>query len=187
MYDHPLDLPLPTHLRAAAFTSQLIPGSELDRHIDAFTTRHRFSPELQLCVNDPSIAMEQDPPIGTRPVTLANYHNPCWIYRDANLHNIRGISAEVVRLPYIFSERASNLNLGDAHTQFGELEVHADTCTGPLLATLPIDPSHRDANGLIHMQSAIPAQQGNRDLCFNIVRPQADPLLILNAIQLEPR
>jgi hexosaminidase len=131
--------------------------------------------------------MEQDPPIGIRPVTLANYHNPCWIYKDANLHNIRGISADVVRLPYIFSERSSNLNLGDAHTQFGELEVHADSCTGSLLATLPIDPAQRDANGLIHIQSAIPAQQGNRDLCLKIVRPQADPLLILNAIQLEPR
>jgi len=186
-YERPLELALPTHLRAAAFVESEVPRSALDRALNVETTHHRFSQEMTLCSPDPTIGMEQDPPVGNRPVTLANYHNACWIYKQADMQNVRAVSVDVIKLAYLFAERPSNLNLGVAHTKFGEVEVHEDTCTGALLASIPIDPSKPDANGILRMGSALPLHTGNHDLCFKIVRPQADPLWVLNAVQLQPR
>jgi len=107
-------LVLPAHLRAAAFMEIEVPRSALDRTLDVETTHHRLSQEMTLCSPDPT----------------------------ADMQNIRGLSVDVIKLAYLFAERPSNLNLGVAHTKFGEVEVHEDTCIGMLLASIPIDPSN---------------------------------------------
>jgi hexosaminidase len=188
-YQSTLSLPLPTHLHAAAFTvagNSVITGSELDRQLDALTVRRRYSQELKLCVNDPSIAMEQDPAQPGRPVMLANFQKPCWIYKSADLSNIRGLSAAVVSLPWVFREKDNATPpLGEAHTPSGELEVRLDTCAGALIATLPLQPAVGHL-GAISLRAALQNYSGTHDLCLKIVRPKVNPLWVLDWVQLEP-
>jgi hexosaminidase len=189
-YESPLSVPLSTHLRAAAFLSvdapleEAIPGSELDRQLDLASVRRRYSQELTLCENNPAIAMEQDPIRPGRPVMLANYRNPCWIYHAADLKGVTEISAGVVSLPYLFSEpdRASPF-LGESHTANGEIEVHLDTCDGKLMATLPLEPAIARVD-VTPLHAIVPELQGTHDLCLKVVRPDLNPLWVLDWVQL---
>ena len=186
VYDKPFDLSLSSRLRAAAFYGGEIPGSGIDRELDAISLRRRFSEELKLCVNDPSIQMEPDPPVPGRPVMLANYQKPCWIYTDADLTGIKGISAQVDSLPYVFHDRRNSaLPAPDSSSKGGELQVRLDSCSGPLVATLSLQPAigHRDVTWL---HSPLQAQQGTHDLCFKFATSQINPLWVINQVQLEP-
>jgi hexosaminidase len=186
LYDKPFALPLPSHLQAAAFYDGEIPGSAIDQELDAVSVRRRFSQDLKLCVNDPSIQMEPDPPVQGRPVMLANYQNPCWIYVDAELTGIKGISAQVDSLPYVFHDRHNKPPSPPGNAgQNSELQVHLDTCSGPVVAALPLEPAvgHRDVTWL---HAPLPPSQGKHDLCFKFATSEIDPLWVINAVQLDP-
>ena len=90
--------------------------------------------------------MEPDPPVPGRPVMLANYQNPCWIYTDAELTGITGISAQVDPLPFVFhdpqQQAASPQQIPSLN---GELQVRMDTCGAPVVATLPFETRGRPA------------------------------------------
>jgi hexosaminidase len=187
VYVQPLTLALPTHLRAAAFHDEEIPDSSLDRNLDELSVRKRFSQQMKLCTNDPAIAMEPDPPQQSRPVVLANYLKPCWIYQNAELSGINKVSAGVLPLPYVFRDRNNKLPpLGEPHTPNGELDIHLDTCTGRVVATLPF-PSAADHPGVTSLQTEFPALEGKHDLCITTARPRLNPLWVVNWIQLVPR
>ena len=149
--------------------------------------RRRFSQDLKLCVNDPSIQMEPDPPVPGRPVMLANYQHPCWIYTNADMTGITGVSAEVDSLPYVFHDRNSRPSSPlQSSAQNDALQVHLDTCSGTIIATMPLQPAtgHRDVTRL---HAALPPLNGTHDLCFKFATSQIDPLWVINLVQLEPR
>jgi len=184
-YSKPLTLPLPSQLRAAAFAEDRIPGSDLSLDLNEQSIRRRYSPELKLCVNDPAIGMEQDPVTGKRPVMLANYRSPCWIYKAADLRGVSSISAEVVAIPYVFQDgETREPKLTPTPTPAGALEVHQDTCDGKLLASLAFE-RITSFNVTSSLESALPAIDGAHDLCMKEVRPVANPLWVLNWVQLD--
>jgi len=186
IYEKPFDLSLPSRLRAATFHDGEIPGSAFDRELDAVSVRQRFSQDLNLCVNDPSIQMEPDPPVPGGPVMLANYQNPCWIYATADLTGIKGIAAQVDSLPYVFHDRRSRPPMPpQISAKSGELQVRLDTCSGAVIATLPLEPAvgHRNVTWL---HTALPPLQGTHDLCLKFATSQTDPLWVINLVQLEP-
>lgn len=186
VYNEPLTLVLPAHLRAAAFSEGEIPDSSVDRHLDGLSVRLRFSQQMKLCTDEPAIAMEPDPPQQNAPVALTNYFKPCWIYRDADLSGIAKISAGVLPLPYVFRDRNNKLPpLGNPHTPNGELDIHLDTCAGRIVATLPF-PSASGHPGVSSLQTEFPGLQGKHDLCITTARPQLNPLWVLDWIQLTP-
>jgi hexosaminidase len=181
-----LDLPLPVHLRAATFLEDAIPGSQLDRQLNARSVRMRYSQDLKLCSNEPAIAMEPDPPQQDRPVTLVNYKNPCWIYKAADLNGAKGISVGVLSLPYVFHDRNDAAPiLGAPRTANREVEVHLDACDGKLVATLPLDAAVGHA-GVSPLRAELENMTGVHDLCLKVVRPEVNPLWSLDWVQLEP-
>jgi hexosaminidase len=185
-YEKPLSVSLPARLRAAAFLQNTIPGSELDRQLDALSVRRRYSQEMKLCSNEPAIAMEPDPPQHDRPVVMANYKNTCWIYKAAQLTGVKSISAGVLSLPYIFRDKNSAAPpLGESHTAHGEVEVHLDTCAGKLVATLPLEPAV-NRTGVTPLQAPLQDSNGVHDVCLKIVRPTVTPLWVLDWVQFEP-
>lgn len=185
-YEQPLDLPLPTHLRAAAFFEDAIPGSELDRQLEDRTVRLRYSQDLKVCSSSPVIAIEPDPPQAIRPVTLVNYENPCWVYKAANLDNITGISVGVLSLPYVFHDwRRPAPALGQPHNAQGDVEVHVDTCDGKEVASLPLGAA-AGHSGVTPLHAGIDGVHGIHDLCLKIARPAVNPLWSLDWVQLEP-
>jgi hexosaminidase len=179
LYEKSFDLSLPSRLRAAAFHDGEIPGSVIARELNAVTVRRRFSQDLKLCVNDPSIQMEPDPPVPGRPVMLANYQNPCWIYTDAELTGIKRISAQVDPLPFVFHDPRSKPPQNPSLN--GELQVRMDTCGGPVVATLPLKPAVGQRN-VTWLHASLPPLQGVHDLCLKFATPQVDPLWVINVI-----
>lgn len=185
-YEGALDLALPAHVRAAAFFDGEIPGSAIDRQLNALSVRTRYSQELTMCSNNPVVAMEPDPPQHDRPVALVNYINPCWIYKAADLNDVTGISVGVFDIPYVFHDRGGAApTLGQPHTAHGEVEVHLDTCEGKLVATLPLGPATGRA-GVTPLSTALEDMNGVHDLCLKVVRPEVNPLWALDWVQLEP-
>jgi hexosaminidase len=186
VYEKPFDLSLPSRLRAATFHDREIPKSGIDRKLDAVSVRRRFSQDLKLCVNDPSIQMEPDPPVPGRPVMLANYKNPCWIYNDADLTGIKTVAAEVTSLPYVFHDvSGTTAVVSPTKTPDGELQVHLDSCDGTVLATLPLQPAVSNRN-VTWLRSSLPSTSGVHSLCFKFANPSADKLWVIHSVQLEP-
>jgi hexosaminidase len=186
-YETSLMVALPARLRAAAFEGKMLDGSELDRKLDSDTVRLRMSPELTLCSTSPVIGMEQDPPQpSARPVSLANYQHPCWIYKDADLSTARSISAGVMSLPYLFAERSPTPPTGNPVTKSGELEVHLDTCEGKVLTILPFAPAVGRI-GVIKLDAALPQTEGTHDLCMKVVRPDVNPLWVVDWVEVDPK
>lgn len=185
-YQKPITLALPAHLSAATFEDGEIPGSVMSRELDELSVRKRYSQQMKLCANDPAIAMEPDPPMLNRPVVLANYVKPCWIYRDAELKGIRRISAGVLPLPYVFSDKNNKLPpLGQPRTPYGELDVHLDTCDGKVIASLPF-PSAENHPGVTSVETSFPVLDGRHDLCVTSARPHLNPLWVVDWVQLAP-
>lgn len=186
VYQEPLTLTLPTRLHAAAYSNGEIPGSSVDRDLNEFSVRRRYSQQMKLCTNDPAIAMEPDPPQQNAPVVLANYFMPCWIYRDAELTGISKISANVLPLPYVFQDKNKKLPpLGDPQTPNGELDIHLDTCAGRVVATLPF-PDAANHSGTTDLKANFAHVQGRHDLCITTARPRLNPLWVVDWIQLVP-
>ena len=182
-YENPLRLPLPTELHAATFDGAEIADSTMVRKLDQKTILRRYSQELKMCSNDPVIAMEPDPSKDPGPVVLANYKNPCWIYKDASLEGVHGISASVMSLPYVFHDKNNNSpELGASLTPTGQLEVHLDTCEGKIIAFMPL-PTPNDNARTAELKSVLPELNGTHDLCMKIVRPRINPLWVLNWVE----
>ncbi|MDE1163113.1 MAG: family 20 glycosylhydrolase [Acidobacteriaceae bacterium] len=183
-YKAPLELQMPVRLRAAMFVgAAMVPGSEMDRELTQETVRRKYSQQMKQCVTDPVIAMEQDPAHGDRPVMVANYRNPCWIEHAALLDGVSSLTLEMVPLPWVFEDGAHKTpSLAPAKTAGGEVEVHLDSCKGQTIATLPL-PQHPGKQGAVVLKAGLPAIQGAHDLCFQVARPQLDPLWTLNWAQ----
>ena len=184
-YEKPIRIPLPTDLHASTFDGDEITGSTMERHLDEETILRRYSQELKMCSNDPVIAMEPDPSETPGPVVLANYKNPCWVYKAADLKGAYSISASVVSLPYVFKDKSSSPPaLGTPLTPTGQLEVHADTCDGKMITFMPLPTSNETAR-MVELHSILPELNGTHDLCFKIARPTINPLWVLNWVELD--
>jgi len=177
---------LPSRLRAATFAADgLIAGSELDRTLDAASVRRKYSQELKLCVNDPAIAFEQDPPHGERPVMLANYRTPCWIERAAPMDGVTSVAVQMATLPWMFADGEHKTPALEPTAEAnGAVEVHLDSCTGKTIATLPL-PKVTRMDTVVTLHGEMPALSGAHDLCFKALRPQLSPLWVLNFVQLD--
>jgi hexosaminidase len=73
----------------------------------------------------------------------------------------------VDRVAWRFGDESRHAVVRPRHSPAGEIEVHADTCAGPLLASLPLAPA-AVARGQTTLHADIPAaaSKGARDLCF---------------------
>jgi len=184
IYSGPLAVPTTTHVLAATFGDFRIPSSTMDETMDWQTLHHRYSQELKLCVTDPAIAMEQDPPLKVRPVMLTNYKNPCWIYKGASLADAGSITAGVAALPYLFRDKNHQLPpLASAKMHTGELQVMLDSCSGKVIAKLSLQPADGKL-GVTHISGKLPKLEGQHDLCISIVRPTLSPIWVLDDVQL---
>jgi hexosaminidase len=184
-YVGPLNLQLPSHLRAAAFLNGgSILGSELDRLLNSSSVRRRYSQQMQLCTPAGATTMEPDPQQTGRPVVLANYKNLCWIYKGADLTGVMDVSVGVLKLPYVFSNIIPLPPLDQPRTPYGEVEVHADTCAGPLVSLLPLKPAE-GLDGVTSLHGSLQNLNGTHDLCLKVVRPATNPLWVLDWVQLD--
>jgi hexosaminidase len=189
VYTQPLQVALPATLHALAFDGNTALGLPIAYQITLASALPRDSRELAPCGKNEDNQMEQDPPRNAeRPVFRVVFSNPCWIYRKANLDLFTGLTLGVGSIPYIFHSQGRPLPMpSNAATTEAEIAVHVDSCNGPLLITVPLQPAHRK-DGVITLPAvSFPRQSGTHDLCFAVDKADPATAWLLNYIQPEQR
>ena len=167
-YVRPLTLAGHTTLRAATFATD---GSELAAPrtlvLDETTLLSRDSSALATCSKQPGSRLDGGKPAqGPRPVYSVDIGNACWLWPQAPLDGVKHVAMTVERITWRFGDEAKDAVVRHPTNAAGEFQIHADTCTGPLLARLPL-PSAVLASGQVRLdaQVTMPAGAGVRDLC----------------------
>ena len=167
-YAQPLTLPGNTTLRAATFASD---GFELaaprTQLLNDTTLLSRESSAFATCTKQPGTRLDgrmqaQD----SRPIYSVDIGSTCWLWPQAPLDGVKHVAITVERMAWRFGDEAAGAVVRHKANAAGEFEIHADSCTGPLMARLPLG-SAVQAKGQIHLEAnvAMPVGTGNRDLC----------------------
>ena len=112
------------------------------RVLDASTLLSRDGSKLAACSNQPGMRVSgAQPAQGPRPVYTLDVGNMCWLWRGAPLAGIEHVTLTVGRVAWRFGDEAKEAVVRPKSSAAGEFEIRADSCTGPLLATLPLAPA----------------------------------------------
>jgi hexosaminidase len=141
-YVRPLEFPArgKVSLRAATFAPG---GADLAapraQVLDAATLLSRDGSELASCSSQPGMRVDgKQPAQGPRPVYKVDAGNMCWLWRRAPLAGVERVIVTVGRVAWRFGDEAKGAVVRPMASAAGEFEIHTDSCTGPLLATLPL-------------------------------------------------
>ncbi|MGN6322807.1 MAG: beta-N-acetylhexosaminidase [Dyella sp.] len=167
-YAGPLTLSGKATLRAATFTPD---GFELaasrTQVLDENTLLSRDSSALATCSHQPPSRLEGAKPAqGMRPIYAVDIGNACWLWPQAPLNDAKHVAINVERITWRFGDEAKDAVVRSKSSAAGEIEIHADTCTGPLLASLPLQgAAAMKAQTKLEATLAMPAGAGVRNLC----------------------
>ena len=167
-YARPLTLPGKTNLRAATFTTD---GFELAapraQVLDETGLLSRDGSALATCSKQPASRLDGGMPAqGARPVYSVDIGNACWLWPEAPLGGTRHVALTIERITWRFGDEAKDAVVRPKASAFGEFEIHADACTGPLLARLPLAHAAQ-AQGQLQLEAklAAPVGAGVRNVC----------------------
>ncbi len=185
-YETPIDIPAPVTVHAAAFRNgeQLAAASEI--RVDSRSMRTRTSQELKLCTHKIALNLEGQAPIrGARARYLIDIMNPCWTFEAADLTGVKSIEAAVGQLPFNFQigDDRQKIVLHPPTTAKGELEVRQGSCTGPVVARLPLAPASVSLGSTV-LKGPIATAAGLHDLCFMFTETSLDPMWALGRVTL---
>ena len=176
-YARPLTLPGNTTLRAATFAPD---GFELaasrTQMLDETSLLSRESSALATCSSQPATRMDGSKAAqGPRPVYSVDIGNTCWLWPQAPLSGAKHVAMTVERMTWRFGDEAAGAVVRHKANAAGEFEIHADSCTGPLIARLPLE-SAAQAKGQIRLEAnvAMPAGAGVRNLCVFVTGDPRD-------------
>jgi hexosaminidase len=136
--------------------------------VDVSTLLKRDGNELASCSNQPEMRLAgRQPAQGPRPVYEAEVGDMCWLWRRAPLGNIQHVTLTVERLAWRFGDESQGAVVRPKASAVGEFEIHADFCTGPLLARLPLAPVVQ-GDGQRELNASVSTSKQNeaRDLCI---------------------
>jgi hexosaminidase len=188
-YAHPLAAAVGTELRAAAFVGTEQASRPWALRLDAHTTLHRDSHDLDQCSDGIGLLLEPGADAGSgaaNPPLAIDIMNPCWTDRAVDLSSGPRIVAAVAPLPFNFEIGAdtAKIRVGDARTAEGELEVHVDGCDEPAVATLPLAAAVGNAGVTMLAAQRLPAIPGRHDVCLRFARPRLDPQWALDWVEI---
>jgi len=187
-YANALTLPAGTKLRAQAFAGGVPLGIGRDWTLSATLLRTRGATEMDLCTPGFPLRLEDDGATdGVRRALVGNIVHPCWIWKRAPLDGIASISAAVGQVPFNFSIGAdlAKVVFDKPRTPTGELQVRLDSCTGPVVVSIPLGAAVRNT-GVSTISGALPPQRGRHDLCMTFTQTGPDPLWMLDRLTLDP-
>jgi hexosaminidase len=156
-------------LRAATFDAG---GLELalprTQVLDHSALLSRDGSELASCSDRPAMRVDGDQRAqGPRPVYKVAVGDMCWLWHRAPLQDIEHVTLTVGRVAWRFGDDAEGAVVRPKASAAGEFEIHADSCTGPLLARLPLAPGAR-GDGQNELTATVSASKRHdaRDLCI---------------------
>lgn len=167
-YSRALTLARNTTLHAATFAAD---GFDMSAPrtlvLDDTTARSRDGSALTTCSGNEGSRLDGGQPAqGRRPVYTVDIGNMCWWWPKAPLEGVSKVAMTIERIDWRFGDEAKDAVVRRKTHGAGEFELHADACTGPLLASVPLERSvqaHRQIE--IAGKVAVPAGAGVRDLC----------------------
>jgi hexosaminidase len=107
------------------------------------------------------------PAQGPRPVYNVYVGDMCWLWHGASPDRTEHVAMTVERTAWRFGDDAEAAVVRPTAGAAGEFEIHADSCTGPLLASLPLAPAVRES-GQHELKARVstPIPNDSRDLCI---------------------
>jgi hexosaminidase len=186
-YRQPLTLTPGTKLAAQAFEGSSALAQPRHWVIEPELLRTRTASEMELCSNSIALRLEDDgATAGKRLVHWVDIMHPCWIWRRAPLSRVTHISAQVGRVPFNFAigDDVNKITFRPPATPAGELEVRRDSCEGPVIATVPLEPATH-TSGDAEVSGSIAAQTGVHDLCMTFTQGGPDPFWVLDRLTLQ--
>jgi hexosaminidase len=136
--------------------------------LDSSTLLSRDSSALESCSNQPAMRLDGNQPAhGPMPVYKVTVGDMCWWWRRASLAGVQQVNLTFGRVAWRFGDEAKGAVVRPKASAAGEFEIHADTCTGPLLARLPLAPAvlggeQNELNATVSASKLIDAH----DLCI---------------------
>jgi hexosaminidase len=136
--------------------------------LDASTLLSRDGSDLASCSNQPGMRLDGSQPAqGPRPVYKVDVGDMCWLWRRAPLEGIEHVILIVGRVAWRFGDETKGAVVRPKASAAGEFEIHADSCTGPLLARLPLAPAVRgDTQNELNARVSTSKLNDARDLCI---------------------
>jgi hexosaminidase len=148
--------------------------------LDGSTLLSRDGSDLASCSDRPAMRLDGDRAAsegipsggnqsaqGLRPVYKVSVGDMCWLWRRALLEGIEHVTLTVGRVAWRFGDDAKEAVVRPKASAAGELEIHADSCNGPLLARLPLASAVRgDGQNKLNSKVSAPKANGARDLCI---------------------
>jgi hexosaminidase len=91
------------------------------------------------------------------------------------LDGIKHVQMTVEHVTWRFGDEAADAVVRHKTSAAGEFEIHADSCTGPLIASLPLERAMQ-AKGQMQLEAnvATPAGAGVRNVCVFVTGDPRD-------------
>jgi hexosaminidase len=166
-YSRPLELTGKTTLRAATFAPD---GFELaaprTKILDDTTLISRDDSALATCSHQAPFRLDGGKGAGTRRTYSLELGHMCWLWARAPVDGVKHVVLTAERIPWRDGDEAKNAVVHPKASAAGGFEIHADSCTGPLVASLPLEVAVQ-GKGQVRLDGkvAMPAGAGVRDLC----------------------
>jgi hexosaminidase len=185
-YADPISAPSGTKLSVQSFLGDTPLGAPKQWTITPELLRSRTASQMELCSNGIPLRLEADAPTaGTRLIHWVDIMHPCWIWRGVSLDGVHQIVAQVGRHPFNFAGVDVNgIKFDPPETPAGELEVHRDSCDGPLVARIPLAAAAQRA-GDTEVAGSIDSTSGTHDLCMTFAQKGVDPFWVLDRLTLQ--
>jgi hexosaminidase len=136
--------------------------------LDASTLLSRDGSELASCSNHEGLRLAgKQPAQGLPPVYKVSVGDMCWLWRGAPLQGIERVTLAVERAVWRFGDDAKDAVVRPKASAAGEFEMHADSCNGPLLASLPLAAAMPgDRQNELNARVSTSKLNDARDLCI---------------------
>jgi len=136
--------------------------------LDDSTLLSRDGSQLASCSNQPGMRLSGNQSArGPSPVYKLNVGDMCWLWRRAPLEGVEQVTLTVERVAWRFSDEAPGAVVRPKASTIGEFEIHADSCTGPLLARLPLAPAMQgDGQNELNATVSTSKPSDAHDLCI---------------------
>ena len=189
VYGGPIEAALPVTISATTFAAN---GQALARvrtqRFDAWTLASYDGNTLESCPKGDLGLRVPLLPDATAPAPVYNVDvmNSCWRMAKVSLDDVADIVVDGAWLArnYGLAHDASKVVARTSHRPAGELEVHLDTCNGPLAASLPL-PSDASPGKTYRIAAALTAHGGTHDLCILSTAPIQGPLVGVSRVSLD--
>jgi len=187
-YHEPIEATLPVTISATTFAADGTPLARVRaQRFDARTLASYGDRALEGCPKGDLGLRVPLLPDATSPAPVydVDVMNSCWRVAKVPLDDVSSIDIDGAWLArnYGLAHDASKVVARASHTAAGELEVHLDTCDGPLAASMPL-PAKAVPGSTYHVAASVAAQGGTHDLCIFSTAPIQGPMTGVSRVSL---